>query len=112
MGFDELVPPDPRIRQTEVARHRKVDSGDNMLQLHVKNAFPIRDKVWEVFQRFVSPSVCPCCPLIPSNFSLEAVNKICVASHSRRLPDAHTADLPTSHRGVRMPLSRRSVDDL
>jgi len=83
-----------------------------MLQLHVENALSVRHKVWEVFQRFVSTSVCLCCPLIPPNFSLEAVDEICVASLRRRLPDTHTVNLSTPHRGVRMPLSRRSIDDL
>ena len=113
MGFDDVAWSGYRIRQTKVARHRKVDFGDDMLQLYVENAFPVRYKAWEIFQRFVSCLLAACsCHLICLPLSLEAIDEIRVASHRRRLPDARTVNVPTSHRGVRMPLSRRSLDHL
>jgi len=90
MGFDDLVHPDPRIRQTEVARHRKVDSGDNMLQLHVENALSVRHKAWEVFQRFVFPSIRPCYPLIPSL----SVSKLLTKFAWRLTVDAFRTHIP------------------
>lgn len=60
-------------------------------QVQVKNAFP-------VCQRFAL--WCSSCPLAPPSFSLEAVEKIRVASHHRCPPEKCTADRPTSHRAA------------
>jgi len=82
-----------------------------MLQLHVENAVPVRHKVWKVVQwSAFSPLRSVLVALTSFFFSLEVVDEICLASCRRCLPDTRTANLPTSHCGVGMPLSRCSVD--
>lgn len=51
-------------------------------------------------------------PLTSFPSSLETIDEIRVAPCRRRLPDTASADVPTSHDSVGMPLSRRFVDNL
>ena len=90
--FNEPARSDPRIRQTEVARHRKVDSGDNMLQLHVENAFPVRHKVWEIFQWFVSRL--PALRSLPSYPLSLSVSKLLTKFAWRLTVDAYRTHIP------------------
>lgn len=78
-----------------------------------KMPFPLVIKFGRYFNGPFFPSALRVCrPHTTFLSSLEAVDEIRVAACGRRLPNSRTADVPTSRRGVGMPLSCCSINFL